>query len=59
MRRFRLIAVYLALSVASLLGWTSPAWAEATAQSMRWGALAFPDHDRDLPPVVVPHPLLV
>jgi len=46
MRPFRLIAVYLALSVASLWGWTSSSWAEATAQSVHWGALAFPDHDR-------------
>ena len=48
MRLFILISVYLALSVAALLGRTSSAWAEATAQSMHWGALAFPDHDRTL-----------
>ncbi len=41
-------SVYLALPVAALLGWTSPGWAEATAESIHWGALAFPDHDRTL-----------
>lgn len=40
--------VCFALSVAILLGWTSSVWAEASAQSMHWGALAFPDHDRTL-----------
>ncbi|MCE9535116.1 MAG: hypothetical protein K8R65_01740, partial [Nitrospirae bacterium] len=43
-----LIAFYFALPGAALLGQTSSAWAEATAQSMHWGALAFPDHDRTL-----------
>ena len=38
----------LALLLLALPGWASPAWAEATAQSMHWGALAFPDHDRTL-----------
>lgn len=38
----------LALFLLTLPGWASPAWAEATAQSMHWGALAFPDHDRTL-----------
>ena len=42
------ISVYLALSVVSLLEWASPSWAEVTAQSTHWGALAFPDHDRTL-----------
>ena len=40
--------VCFALSVAILLGWTSSVWAESSAQSMHWGALAFPDHDRTL-----------
>ena len=40
------IAAYLALSLLFLLGWTQPSWAETTAQSTHWGALAFPDHDR-------------
>ncbi|MEO5863792.1 MAG: hypothetical protein ABIQ79_01980, partial [Nitrospiraceae bacterium] len=40
------ISAYLALSVAALLEWASPSWAEVTAQSTHWGALAFPDHDR-------------
>ena len=48
MRLLILITVYFALSVATLLGWTSPGWAEANAQSTHWGALAFPDHDRTL-----------
>ena len=38
------ISAYLALSVAALLEWASPSWAEVTAQSTHWGALAFPDH---------------
>ncbi len=48
MRCFRLIAVSLALSVTSLLGWASSSCAEAPAPSIHWGALAFPDHDRTL-----------
>ncbi|MEY4704829.1 MAG: hypothetical protein RL042_1031 [Nitrospirota bacterium] len=43
-----LIALCLALSISTLFGWTSPGWAESTAQSTHWGALAFPDHDRTL-----------
>jgi hypothetical protein len=48
MRRLVLIALSLTLSIGTLLGWMSSAWAEATAQSVHWGALAFPDHDRTL-----------
>lgn len=48
MRPLVLLALYLALPIATLLGWTQPCWAEATAQSTHWGALAFPDHDRTL-----------
>ncbi|MEQ1655980.1 MAG: hypothetical protein ABL960_09800, partial [Nitrospira sp.] len=40
------IVATLTFSVLALLGWTQPSWAEATAQSTHWGALAFPDHDR-------------
>ena len=42
------LSASLALFLLTLPGWASPAWAEATAQSMHWGALAFPDHDRTL-----------
>lgn len=38
----------LALALLVIPGGASPAWAETTAQSMHWGALAFPDHDRTL-----------
>lgn len=48
MRPLVLLALHLALPIATLLGWTQPCWAEATAQSTHWGALAFPDHDRTL-----------
>ncbi len=48
MRPLILIALYLVLPIATLLGWTQPCRAEATAQSTHWGALAFPDHDRIL-----------
>lgn len=48
MRPLKRAIQYLALSIFALLGWTQPSWAEATAQSMHWGALAFPDHDRTL-----------
>jgi hypothetical protein len=48
MRSFRLMAVSLALFLASLLEWTSSSRAETTAQSVHWGALAFPDQDRTL-----------
>jgi len=43
-----LIAIYSGLCIAILLGWTGPGRAESTAQSIHWGALAFPDHDRTL-----------
>jgi hypothetical protein len=48
MRPLTLVAVYFALFFVTLLGWTSPGWAEATAESMHWGALAFPDPDHTL-----------
>ncbi len=48
MRPLVLTALHLALPIATLLVWTQPCWAEATAQSTHWGALAFPDHDRTL-----------
>jgi hypothetical protein len=31
------ISAYLALSVAALLEWAAPSWAEVTSQSMHWG----------------------
>ncbi|MDH4186215.1 MAG: hypothetical protein OEV08_04390, partial [Nitrospira sp.] len=48
MHHLKLITLCLALSTATQLSEAQPCWAEATAQSTHWGALAFPDHDRTL-----------
>jgi|CXWL01.1.fsa_nt_gi hypothetical protein len=47
-RLLQLIVTQLVLFFVLSLSGASPGWAETTAQSVHWGAIAFPDHDRTL-----------